>query len=752
MRTRQSGPLLRLLIAVLAAGAATLALATPASAAAPENGWTCRGQSLTASIGGQSPLQGVTNLLAAGGEFEPCATNVNSPAASTLKPLTDALALLGVKVGVVQADTTADTTQPTRDQLPTAHAKVADVDVSLAGMQLVHVDTAESRVSAKCVGNTPEVSSTFDVGAVTILGQAIDLDDPVTQVSRGIAGLDIIIRVTPGGQTIDPTFGHTRRALRIEVIQTVLGFQASLLDLGVGVSNVTVKGAPCAAAATPTVGIPTVDGRTLTSIVDPPAGTTISSCSFAVTPTAGAAQTVVGIYDPTSKACTAVLLPSAFPAGTYTSTATATTSAGGAGTSAASPPFVLAAPTATAPTVGAPGVSGRTVSSTVAAATGTTIAACRFVVTPAGASPVAVAGTFADGRCAADLPRASFPPGEYTITAAATSSDGQVGEATGPASIAGPTVGAPIAVGPLVGAPVTPGPGATVTSCTVTVTPAAGGAAQTLPGTYDQPTGGCAALLDAARFPSGDYDVVVEVVDSGGDKAAKAGRVTVGQFGVITVPPGSGAATPGPPSTADVAQALLACEAGRKVTLTDVRLSGSRVGLEGVAQKTLAGQTVLIRFTAKGRSAATVARVKVGKDGLFSTSATAPAKRFRTSKANGRYTASIAGSTSSATKLSRRMVFTTTRLDRTTIRVSGRVTAPLPRSGQVVTVTRRVTCSKYQTVVKTKTTRKGTFTATFKAPADGSAGVYRAGTKVPTRKGGPARVGTFTLPRIIAGR
>lgn len=762
MRTRPPGTLFRLILGLVAAIAATATLATPAQAAAPENGWTCRAQSLTVTALGESPLQELTNILAAGGEFQPCANTSNSPVGSALKPLTDALALLGVKVGVVQTDTAADTTKPTRDQLPTAHAKVGDVDVNLAGFEVVHVDAAESRVSAKCVSNAVALETSFDVGAIRVFGQAIDLDGPVTEISRGIAGLDIVVRITPGSETDDATFGRTKRALRIQVLQNlpIPGLPAvSLLDLGLGVSNVTVKGEPCKAAAPPTVGVPTNDGRTLTSIVDPPAGGTIQTCTFAVTasPAGGAAaKTVPGLYDPATKKCTAVLTPADFPAGSYTATATASTTDGGAATSAPSPPFALTAPTAAAPKVLTPAIDGRTVAATVTPADGTTIASCRFVITPAGGTPVAVAGTFADNRCTAPLPRASFPPGEYTIGASATGSNGEVGESTGTGRIAGPTVGTPIAIGPLVGAPVTPGPGATITTCTLTLTPAGGGAPQVVQGTYDAPTGGCAAIVPADRVPSGDYDVVVSATDSNGDTAVAGGRVTVGQFNFGNLPApgpgtGTGTGTTGPATTSDVAQALLACEGG-KVTLTDVTLSGSRVRLAGVAQKALAGREVLIRFAATGRRTSTVARVKVGTDGTFSTSVSAPAARLRTAKGKARYSATVSGSSSSALRVSRRMTFTSSRVSGGRIQVSGQVAAPRAKSGTTVTVTRRLTCSKYQTVVRTKVNSRGRFSASFKAPADGSAGLYRASTKVPSKTGGPARNSTFTVPRIVAGK
>lgn len=755
MRPRSPGTLIRLLLGVVAAIAAATALAAPARAAAPENGWTCRAQSATVTLGGVTPLQELTNLLAAGGEFQPCANTANSPLASTLKPLTDLLAMGGLNLGIAKAETSADTTKPTRDQLPAAHAEVANVDLKLAGFEVVHVDAAESRVSAKCVGNAPTIETSYDVGEVRVFGQAVDLDGTVQTISGGLAGLETIVRLTPGSQTDDARFGTTKRALRIEVIQTVLGFPVSLADLGLGVSNVTIEGAPCEAAAAPTVGVPTNDGRTLTSAVEPPAGGAIRDCSFAVTPVGGGtATTVPGLYDATAKTCTAVLTNGEFPAGDYTATATATTTDGGAATSAASPPFTLAAATAGAPTVLAPVVDGRKVAATVTPAASTTITSCRFVVTPPGGTAVAVAGTFADNRCSADLPRASFPPGDYVIQASATASNGEVGDASGPATIAGPSVGTPIAIGPLVGAPVTPGGGATIVTCTLTLTPAGGGAPQVVQGTYDAPTGGCAAIVPADRVPSGDYDVVVSATDSNGDTAVAGGRVTVGQFNFGNLPMpggGTGTGTAGPASTSDVAQALLVCEGG-KVTLTDVTLSGSRVRITGVAQKALAGKSALIRFATTGRRTSTVARVKVGADGTFSTSVRAPSKSQRSAKGKARYSAAVGSSSSSALRVTRRMAFTSTRISGGTVRVSGRVAAPRARSGTRVTVTRRVTCSRYQTVVRTKVDRKGRFSASFKAPADGSAGLYRASTKVPSKTGGPAKNSTFTLPRIVAGK
>lgn len=738
----------RLLLLLIAGAAASVVLTAPASAAAPENGWTCRGQTVTVTGAGETPFQELTNLLAAGGEFQPCANVGTSPAGSALKPLTDALAVLGVKVGLGQADTAADTSKPTRDQTPTAHAKTTDVEIGLAGMQLLRLEAAESRVTARCVDAKAVFQTSSDVGDLTVFGQAVDLDGGARTLSQGIAGLETIVRLTPGARTDDPRFGTTVRALRIEVLQTVLGFPVSLLDLGVGVSNVTAKGDPCAAAVAPTVGTPTADGRTLSVAVTPPTGTTITRCAFAVTPAGGAPKTVEGLFDPATDRCTAVLVPSEFPAGGYTATGTATTSAGGVATGAASAPFTLTAPTAAAPAVLVPSLEVRTVAATVTPAANTTIASCRFVVTPPGGTPVAVAGTFADNRCSATLPRASFPPGSYTVAVSATASNGEVGESSGSGTIAGPVVEAPVAVGPLVGAQVRPGAGATVTGCTLAVRPAAGGPTKTIPGTYDAPTGGCAAILPPAEYPTGDYVVAVTVTDSAGDTATAESRVTVNQF-VAPGPTPGGAA--GPLTTADAGQALVACD-GRKLALTDVVRSGSRVRVSGVAQKALAGQSVVVRFVAKGRSRSTVGRMKVAADGTWSGTVTAPPARFRTTKANGRYTASIGGSTTAATKLVRRMTITSVTRSGTTIRVSGRVAAPLPRTRQNVVLSRRTSCTAYRTVATVKASSTGRFTASFKAPADGSAGVYRASTKVPSKAGGAARNSTFTLPRIIAGK
>lgn len=744
MRTRPPGSLARLALAALAATAAVGASASPASAAAPETGWTCRAQSLTITAAGQTPLQELTNVLASGGDFQPCAPTGTSPVGSALKPLTDALGVLGIGVSAVETGTTSDAAKPTRDQVPTARAKVATLNVTLAGVQLVRADAVESTTTGRCVDGKAQLSSTSDVGDLTVFGQAVDLDQPVTQVSRGIAGLQVLVRVTPGAVTESTAFGHTRRALRVEVLTGIGPSQVSVLDLGVGVSNVSAKGDPCAAAPAPTVGVPTADGRTLTATVAPPSGGTLSGCSFAVTPAGGAATTVPGVL--ADRACTAVLPPSAYPAGTYTATATATTTAGGAATSVPSAAFALTAPTAAAPAVRTPSIEGRTAAVDVAPATGTTIASCRFLLTPDGGTTVAVAGTFADGRCSATLPRASFPPGGYAIVATATSSGGEVGEGSGPGTIAGPTVGTPVAVGPLVGAPVTPGAGASITSCTLAVTPAGGGTTQTVPGTYDAPTGGCAAILPAATFPDGSYDVIVTAKDSNGDSAVGAARVTVGQLALGATP-----SAPKVPTTSDVAQALLACEGG-KVTLTDVARSGSRVRITGVAQAGLRGRTASIRFVAKGRRSAVVGRLEVGADGTFSGSVKAPPARYRTSKANGRYSASIAGSTSAAFKLVRRTVLTSSRLSGRRIRIAGRIAAPLPKRGTAVRITRRLTCSRHITVVTTRTGAKGRFSASFAAPADGAAGVYRAGTKVPSKKGGAAKNSSFTLFRIVAGR
>ena len=168
-----------------------------------------------------------------------------------------------------------------------------------------------------------------------------------------------------------------------------------------------------------------------------------------------------------------------------------------------------------------------------------------------------------------------------------------------------------------------------------------------------------------------------------------------------------------------------------------------RVRLTGAADTSLKGKTVAITFHGK-----TVARVKVSKSGSFATSAPLPPRSQRATN-GARYQAKIGKEKSLDLKLQRRMIVTSTKVTKTTVTIRGRVSRPLGRPIQGITLQRRVSCKKLETVKRFKPRSDGTFSVTVRKPAGKGAVVYRLGTKVRNNPGNPKLFPTFTLPRAV---
>ncbi len=199
------------------------------------------------------------------------------------------------------------------------------------------------------------------------------------------------------------------------------------------------------------------------------------------------------------------------------------------------------------------------------------------------------------------------------------------------------------------------------------------------------------------------------------------------------------------PGELEASDLVLGCTK-RRLVLTDVQERGGRVRLLGVADRSLAGRRVRIRFTHTGR---TVARATVRPEGGFSASARLPAKRLRrTNKA--RYQAVIGRERSLSLKLHRRMVLRAARASRGRVTLSGRVVRPLGRPVRTITVRRRISCKRSETVGRVRPRRDGTFRITVDAPEDALATVYRLSTRVRKSTRNRKTFPTFTLPRAIS--
>jgi len=183
----------------------------------------------------------------------------------------------------------------------------------------------------------------------------------------------------------------------------------------------------------------------------------------------------------------------------------------------------------------------------------------------------------------------------------------------------------------------------------------------------------------------------------------------------------------------------------RRLVLTDVLRSGSRVRLLGAADKRFVGRRVGIVFSATGRQVATAV---VRKDGSFATSAPLPPRAIRSTN-RARYIARIGKEKSLDLKLERRMFVNTVRASNGRVTINGRVTRPLGSPVQTITLVRRVSCKKTEVVKRFKPTRTGSFRVNVAAPARQQAAVYRLGTRVRKSARNPKLFPTFTLPRAV---
>ncbi len=482
-----------------------------------------------------------------------------------------------------------------------------------------------------------------------------------------------------------------------------------------------------------------VDERDASATIVPADGRTIAggTCSFALTPKGGGATTTIeGTVSGTT--CTATLPESSVPDGEYDVAVTASDSAGfrSTATSTAKVPGVPVDAT-----VGPPTLVEREVRVTVLTPGDSPVERCSVQVAPkAGGASVTLPGTFVDGVCRATLPREQFPPGTYDARVTLVQANGREVVSAGEIVLAGPTVGEPVVVGPVVAVPATPGSGGGVTSCSITVTPAGGGAPVTVAGYYDAAAKGCAWLLPPEKVPSGDYDAVITVRDSNGDEATKTSRITVVQPGADRQ------GTPPPTTSGEVAQDFLAC-AGGTSALINVRQSGNRARVSGVALERLAGKTVQVQLYQPGRARRTAARTTVGRDGQFSVLAVAPRNPPRAT----RYRVVVDGRASRTLRLVRRTLVSKTSVRNGRVTITGRITKPYPRVGLQISVQRRVDCKRYDDVATTTVRRNGRYSFSFTG-IKGRAYLYRVQTRVPSRKNGPSRSRSFSLPQIVVVR
>ena len=187
----------------------------------------------------------------------------------------------------------------------------------------------------------------------------------------------------------------------------------------------------------------------------------------------------------------------------------------------------------------------------------------------------------------------------------------------------------------------------------------------------------------------------------------------------------------------------------RKLTLIDVVQKGNRVFLQGAADpRRFAGRTVAIRSLWDKR---TVARLKVARSGLFTTSVKLPPATLRHTNA-ARYRAYIGKEKSLALKLERRMIVTGMRkAGGKQVTLSGRISGPLATPIQTVTVTRQVSCGKESVVARFKPSSTGAFKVSLNAPRTDRVYTFRFRSRVRYSASYPTLYETFTLPQYVVG-
>lgn len=191
----------------------------------------------------------------------------------------------------------------------------------------------------------------------------------------------------------------------------------------------------------------------------------------------------------------------------------------------------------------------------------------------------------------------------------------------------------------------------------------------------------------------------------------------------------------------------------RRLVLVDVRQRGGRVHLMGVADRRLIGRRVDIRFvrlsnTSRGR---VVARTRIGRNGVFRTTAPLPARELRRSN-RARYQAVVGRERSLRLKLVRRMAITSVRSARGRVTITGRVIGPLADPVRSILVRRRVSCSRSVVVRRVRASRTGRFRVTLAGPPRTLAATYRFETQVRRKRTNPKLFPTFTLPRSVEFR
>ncbi|WP_445152750.1 beta strand repeat-containing protein [Baekduia sp. Peel2402] len=294
-------------------------------------------------------------------------------------------------------------------------------------------------------------------------------------------------------------------------------------DTGSRTAGVTIGAVP-----RPAVQIVPADNRAVVAEVTPPPGRTIDSCTIEARPAGSNDYTLLDAqYDASTGHCTAALPRDTYGPGAYEVRVHATDDAGRTGEA-------TGAVEVRVPDVSTPAISGRTVTTTATAPEGTTLASCRFVLTPTGGGgATTLDGTLdaATGTCRATLPDA-VGSGAYSVEATVTDDAGDAGTATGTGTVgavpAGPAVAlSDSATNRTVVATIAPGADPDVRSCTLEARPAGSGGTFTALADAALSDDGttCTATLPRDTYGPGAYEVRATATDASDRTGSASGTI-----------------------------------------------------------------------------------------------------------------------------------------------------------------------------------------------------------------------------------
>lgn len=146
--------------------------------------------------------------------------------------------------------------------------------------------------------------------------------------------------------------------------------------------------------------------------------------------------------------------------------------------------------------------------------------------------------------------------------------------------------------------------------------------------------------------------------------------------------------------------------------ITNVQVRGRRTLISGVARLKFVNQRVSIRYRPTGSRV--IARPRVAANGQFTAVVRRPAKP-RVGSNNARYRATIGNTNSAWVKLTRRLVTSNVSYSGTTLRVKGRVTAPIA-PGRRLQINRSDACGRYRTIGTVTVRRNGVFGGAVATP------------------------------------